>query len=148
MAPSARQPPRLVLDTNVVVAGLLWNGPPRRLLEAAIPQSPEALRRVLADVLEDASNELTGIARLVLQRAQLHWIDLDLQMNWCDERIEAHARSDERASKAAALQGIGPIGASALVASVGDFKQFDNARQFGAWLGLVPRSSTPTAVSA
>ncbi len=58
MAPSARQPPRLVLDTNVVVAGLLWNGPPRRLLEAAIPQSPEALRRVLADVLEDASNEL------------------------------------------------------------------------------------------
>jgi putative PIN family toxin of toxin-antitoxin system len=31
------QPPlRLVLDTNVVVSGLLWNGPPRRLLQAAI----------------------------------------------------------------------------------------------------------------
>lgn len=31
------QPPlRLVLDTNIVVAGLLWNGPPRRLLQAAI----------------------------------------------------------------------------------------------------------------
>jgi putative PIN family toxin of toxin-antitoxin system len=30
------QPLRLVLDTNIVVAGLLWNGPPRRLLEAAI----------------------------------------------------------------------------------------------------------------
>ena len=29
-------PLRLVLDTNVVVAGLLWNGPPRRLLQAAI----------------------------------------------------------------------------------------------------------------
>lgn len=86
------------------------------------PQSPEALRRVLAEVLEDASNELTGIARLVLQRGQLHGIDLDLQMKWCDERIEAHARSDDRASKAAALQGIGPIGASALVASMGDFK--------------------------
>lgn len=27
---------RLVLDTNVVVAGLLWNGPPRRLLTAAV----------------------------------------------------------------------------------------------------------------
>jgi putative PIN family toxin of toxin-antitoxin system len=36
MAASAHQPRRLVLDTNVVVAGLLWNGPPRRLLEAAI----------------------------------------------------------------------------------------------------------------
>jgi transposase len=34
------------------------------------PQSPEALRRVLADVLEDARNELTGITRLMLQRAQ------------------------------------------------------------------------------
>ena len=100
-------------------------------------QSQVALRRVLAEVLEDASNELTGIARLVLQHAQLHWIDLDLQMKWCDERIQAHARSDDRASQAAQLQGIGPIGASALVASVGDFKQFASARQFGAWLGLV-----------
>jgi len=34
MAAAAR-PLRLVLDTNVVVAGLLWNGPPRRLLERA-----------------------------------------------------------------------------------------------------------------
>jgi putative PIN family toxin of toxin-antitoxin system len=36
MADSSTQPLRLVLDTNIVVAGLLWNGPPRRLLEAAI----------------------------------------------------------------------------------------------------------------
>lgn len=34
-APGTR-PLRLVLDTNVVVAGLLWSGPPRRLLEAAV----------------------------------------------------------------------------------------------------------------
>ena len=27
---------RLVLDTNIVISGLLWNGPPRRLLDAAI----------------------------------------------------------------------------------------------------------------
>lgn len=36
MTESEHQPLRLVLDTNVVLAGLLWNGPPRRLLEAAI----------------------------------------------------------------------------------------------------------------
>ena len=106
------------------------------------PQSPEALRRVLADVIEDASNELTGIARMVLQRAHLHWIDLDLQMKWCDERIQVHVRTDERAAKAAALHGIGPIGASALVASVADFKQFASAKQFGAWLGLVPSQNS------
>lgn len=34
--PGSTQPLRLVLDTNVVVAGLLWNGPPRRLMELAI----------------------------------------------------------------------------------------------------------------
>ena len=32
---SAHAPLRLVLDTNIVVAGLLWNGPPRRLIELA-----------------------------------------------------------------------------------------------------------------
>ncbi len=106
------------------------------------PQSPEALRRVLADVIEDADNELTGIARMVLQRAHLHWIDLELQMTWCEERIESHARSDARARQAAALQGIGPIGASALVASVGDFGQFTSAKQFGSWLGLTPSQNS------
>jgi transposase len=105
-------------------------------------QSPEALRAVLADVLEDAGNELPGVARLALQRAQLHWIDIELQMSWCDERIAYHVRSDERARKAATLQGIGPVTASALVASVGDFGQFANARQFGAWLGLVPSQNS------
>lgn len=34
--PGSAKPLRLVLDTNVVVAGLLWNGPPRRLIELAI----------------------------------------------------------------------------------------------------------------
>jgi uncharacterized protein len=35
MAASGTQPLRLVLDTNIVIAGLLWNGPPRRLIELA-----------------------------------------------------------------------------------------------------------------
>jgi transposase len=78
------------------------------------PQSPEALRGVLAEVLEDATNELTGIARLSLQRAHLHWLDIELQMVWCDERIAEHVRRDQRASMAAQLSGIGPLTASAL----------------------------------
>jgi transposase len=105
-------------------------------------QSPQALRSVLAGVIEDASNELPGAARLALQRAHLHWIEIDLQLAWCDERIASHVRSDERAKKAATLLGIGPTTASALVASVGDFAQFANARQFGAWLGLVPSQNS------
>ncbi|OYU98784.1 MAG: hypothetical protein CFE45_15185 [Burkholderiales bacterium PBB5] len=61
---------------------------------------------MLADTLQDASNELIGIAQLMLQRAHRRWIDLDLQMKWCDKRPEAHVRSGGRAAKATALQGI------------------------------------------
>ena len=39
----------------------------------------------------------------------------------------------------AQLPGIGPITASALVASIGNAKNFKNGRQLAAWLGLVPR---------
>jgi transposase len=106
------------------------------------PRSPEALRAVLAEVIEDAGNELPGVARLALQRAHLHWIDIELQMAWCDQRIASHVKSDERAKKASTLLGVGPTTASAVVASVGDFKQFANARQFGAWLGLVPSQNS------
>lgn len=106
------------------------------------PQSPDALRRELADVIEDATNELPSLARLAIQRAHIHWIDLEIQILWCDERIADHVRRDERARTAAQLHGIGPITASALIASVGDFNQFRNARQFGAWLGLVPSQNS------
>lgn len=107
-----------------------------------VAQSPEALRLALPNLIEDATNEIPGLARMALQRAHLHWIDIDVQIAWCDERIAAHVRSDKRAGLAAQLIGVGPTTASALVASVGDFAQFRNARQFGAWLGLVPSQNS------
>lgn len=102
------------------------------------PQCPEQLRRALPEALEDATNEIPVVARLSLRQAYLHWTEIDDQIAWCDERIAAHVRSDRQAKMAAQLCGIGPISASALVASVGDFTQFKSAAQFGAWLGLVP----------
>ena len=58
---------------------------------------------------------------------------------WCDERIAAHAADNAAVKAAATLLGIGPVTASAVVATVGDFKQFKNGAQFGAWIGLTPR---------
>jgi transposase len=86
------------------------------------PKSPEALRSVLADVLEDAENELPGVARMALQRAHLHWTELEDHIAWCDERIAVHVRSSEQAKIASQLCGIGPITASAPISSVGDLK--------------------------
>ncbi len=102
------------------------------------PQKPEALRLALPDALEDAENELGGIARMALQRAQAQWAELDAHLAWCDERIAAHLKADEQAARAQQLMGVGPVSASAAVATVGDFKQFRNGPQFGAWLGLTP----------
>ncbi len=106
------------------------------------PQKPDALRQALPDALEDAENELGGIARLALQRAQAQWAELDAHLAWCDERIAAHLKTDEQAARAQQLMGVGPVGASAVVATVGDFKQFRNGPQFGAWLGLTPRQNS------
>jgi len=106
------------------------------------PKSPKALRQVLASVLEDAGNEIGGIARLALQRAQQHWQELDEHLAWGDKRIGHHVKGDPQAKAAAKLHGIGTIGASALVAGVGEFKQFNSGAQFGAWLGIVPRQNS------
>ena len=105
-------------------------------------KSPKALRAVLADVLEDASNELSTMARLVLQRAFEHWRELDQHLRWCDHQVGQHVRSSPAAQRAAKITGIGELGASALTASVGEFKQFKSGAQFGAWLGLVPRQNS------
>ena len=105
-------------------------------------KSAKVLRAGIVEVIEDASNELSGVARLVVQRALEHWRELDEHMRWCDAQVGQHVRRSEAAKRAAKVIGIGELGASALTASVGDFKHFKSADQFGAWLGIVPRQNS------
>ena len=107
-----------------------------------VSKSPEKLREKLTDMLEDASNDLSGVARLVIEEAYAHWKEVDERIKWCDQRINAHVKDDAQAKAAKNLMGIGPITASAVVATVGDFNQFKNGAQFGAWLGLTPRQNS------
>ncbi len=100
------------------------------------------LRAALPDMLEDAGNALTSVARLVLQQAFELWRQLDEHMRWCDRQIGQHVRSSEQAKRAAKITGIGEVGASAFTAAVGDFGQFKSGAQFGGWLGLVPRQNS------
>jgi transposase len=105
-------------------------------------KSPKVLRALLPDALEDADNELSGLTRLTVQQAVEHWRELDERMRWCDRQIGQHVRDNDAAKRAARVTGIGEIGASALTASVADFKQFKSGAQFGAWIGLVPRQNS------
>ena len=59
-----------------------------------------------------------------------------------DRKIKAHVRQDPRARRIATRNGIGPITASAIIATVGNARDFKNGRQFAAWLGLTPRQSS------
>ena len=106
------------------------------------PKSAKALRAALSDVIEDAGNELSTMARLVVQRAFEHWRELDEHMRWCDQQVGQHVRASVAAKRAAKLTGIGELGASAFTASVGDFRQFKSGAQFGSWLGIVPRQNS------
>ena len=104
-----------------------------------VPNGLANLARQVPEVIEDASNELPGSFRLLVQRLLEQLKDLDRQADEIEVQIIAWHRDHEISSKLAKVPGIGPITASALVATVGDAKNFDNARQLAAWLGLVPR---------
>jgi transposase len=105
-------------------------------------QGPERLSSVLADVLEDGSNEMNALARRVIEHARAQWRELDAHIAWCDERIAQHARDNAAVRQAAQLMGIGPVTASAAIATVDDFAQFKNGAQFGAWCGITPRQDS------
>jgi transposase len=64
---------------------------------------------------------------------------LDRQVSELEQQIIQWHKSDGRSRKLEEVPGIGPITASALVASIGDATAFRHGRQLAAWLGLVPR---------
>jgi transposase len=91
------------------------------------------------ELIEDASNEMPGAFRLLVQRLLDHLKELDKQVDELEAQIIQWHKNNQASVKLAAVPGIGPITASALVASLGDAKNFDDGRQVSAWLGLVPK---------
>ncbi len=104
-----------------------------------IPQGIVHVAKRVPDILEDGENELPGVFRQLLGRLAEHLNELDRQVGELEVQIGSWHRDNEASKRLAQIPGIGPITASALVASIGDAKSFKNARQMAAWLGLVPR---------
>jgi transposase len=104
-----------------------------------VPQGIGYIASRVPELIEDASNELPGSFRVLVQRLLDHLKEFDRQVDEIEAQIQAWHRNSELSSRLAQVPGIGPITASALVASIGDAKNFDNGRQVAAWLGLVPR---------
>lgn len=107
-----------------------------------IPVGIRCIERKLPEFLEDAENGLSGASRALFARLLEHFRELDRQVDEVEREINAWHREDTASQRLQAIPGIGPLTASALVASVGDAKVFHNGRQFAAWLGLVPRQNS------
>jgi len=107
----------LLTEFGVVLA--LRSVTVRRQAAAAAEGLPELARRAIGDLLEQL-------------RA------LDERIGAYDREIEAQARLSEAAQRLMKIRGIGATTALAIVATVGNAREFKNGRQFAAWIGLVP----------
>ena len=96
----------------------------------------EELLRVIAD---PADKRIPEIARACLAALGTQLQRLKEQLLEFDRMIMAWHRSDERSRRLDEVPGIGPMLATAVVATVADPKVFRSGRNFSAWVGLVPK---------
>jgi transposase len=104
-----------------------------------IPQGIGHIAKRVPDILEDGENELPGSFRLLIQRLVDHLKELDRQVGELELEIQRWHKNSPLSQKLAKIPGIGPITATAMIATVGDARQFENGRQLAAWLGIVPK---------
>jgi len=86
-----------------------------------------------------AGEGLPALARRALEDLLEQLRLLDERIGSYDRELQAQARASEPAQRLMAIRGIGAITAVAIVATVGNARDFDSGRQFAAWLGLTPR---------
>jgi transposase len=95
------------------------------------------LRRALPVVLED--ERLSGLLREVVAEIGERLRYLEERLHQYDLRIRRLMRGDERCMRLAEVPGIGELTATALVATVGNAREFRSGRELAAYLGLVPK---------
>lgn len=67
--------------------------------------------------------------------------DLSARIEIVERQLEVYERSDARCRRLRTIPGVGTLTATAIVASVGNALEFRSAREFAAWMGMVPRQS-------
>jgi transposase len=95
------------------------------------------LDRLLADEIA-----ISGRIRILIEDMRNEWRALDERIGAFDVEFANLARTDASMRLLATIPGIGPLNATALVASVGRAETFSRGRDLAAWLGLVPRQMT------
>ena len=107
--------------------------------------APKGIWRIgdLKEIVGDESDQrLADLARQALKRVlhQLEGLEGDIEK--LEGEIVKHCKTNEASVRLVAIPGIGPITATALVASIGDAKRFKSGRHFATWLGLTPNRNS------
>ena len=105
---------------------------------------PQGITNVLRRVPQiiDGATDLPASMRQLIDRLLENMKVLDRQVKELEARIKAWHHGSELSGKLEKIPGIGPLAASALVASIADARSFKNGRQVAAWLGLVPKQDS------
>jgi transposase len=102
-------------------------------------QTPTAFKRALPSILAKCEGELTSICQTLVTELLEQLRILEERIARTNQWITSFLKSSALCKKIEAIDGVGPITATAIVAAVGDAKEFKNGRHLSAWLGLVPR---------
>ena len=103
------------------------------------PQKIPSLRKAIINWLDDSNNGLSSYFKQLLQDLWQDLCYLDQRMEELDYQVQEVADNHPMANKLQQLRGIGPITATAIIATIGDGKQYRNGRDMAAAIGLVPR---------
>lgn len=95
--------------------------------------------RVAMLEIQSGKRALPILARETASEQYERMLALDAKALEYERKISELASQSEAAKRLMKIEGVGPITATALLASVGDAKLFRNGREFAAWLGLTPR---------
>jgi transposase len=93
----------------------------------------------LPKILDENKDKLTINSIMLFTRLHEQFKILNEQVELYGKEIEQQASSDPKCIAIQKIEGIGPITASAIVATIGDPNVFKNGREVAAWLGLVPK---------
>lgn len=97
-----------------------------------------AMKKCL-EIIEENKRKISPRAEEIFKRLYEQYKGYEEQVMFYDKKIEEEAKGNEQCVKIMKIGGIGALGASALVATIGDASVFKNGREVSAWLGLVPK---------
>lgn len=106
------------------------------------PSGAQKVVQLTTRLADDGEDAVPGHAKTVLQMLVDQLRDTARRISDLDDRLREQAKSNETCRRLMTIPGIGPVIATALVATIGDAKSFTSGRHLAAWLGLVPRQTS------